>query len=69
MKQRFKIDGEYIRLCDLLKAAGIASTGGQAKVFIINGEVKINGEKCTQKGKKVIPGETVRIFGDEIEVC
>ena len=44
---------EYIRLCDLLKTAGAVETGGQAKAVIQDGQVTVNGEPCTQRGKKL----------------
>ncbi len=52
-----KITDDFIRLDTLLKLAGITETGGQAKFIIQNGEVKLNGEVCTMRGKKVYPGD------------
>lgn len=51
------IRDEYIRLCDALKLAGEAETGGMAKLMILNGDVTVNGEPCLQKGKKLHPGD------------
>jgi len=66
---RLKTDEDYIRLCDLLKICGAAETGGQAKNVILNGEVTVNGEVCTQKGKKMKRGDTA-IYDDTVfEVC
>ena len=48
---------EYIRLCDLLKTAGAVETGGQAKAVIQDGQVTVNGEPCTQRGKKLRRGD------------
>ena len=48
-----KFKGEYIRLDDALKMSGLVSTGGHAKVVIQNNEVLLNGEICTQRGKKL----------------
>ena len=60
---------EYIRLCDLLKLTGEFDTGGQAKLSIQNGEILVNGEVCTQRGKKLRKGDIV-IFSDKsFEVC
>lgn len=57
-------DGEeYIRLDNLLKYAGAAETGGHAKVMIQSGEVKVNGEVCTMRGKKMRAGD-VAVCGD-----
>lgn len=54
-----KITTEYIRLDDLLKLTGEASTGGHAKFLIKGGEVKVNGEVCLMRGKKLRSGDTV----------
>lgn len=56
-----KIDTEFIRLQDILKLSGLASTGGMAKVLIQNGEVSVNGEICEMRGKKLRNGDSVRL--------
>ena len=55
-----RITGEYIKLDSLLKFASIASTGGEAKYRIQNGEVFIDNEICFLRGKKIRPGDIVR---------
>ena len=50
---------EYIKLQDLLKFAAIASTGGEAKIMVQEGQVTVNGEVCTQRGRKIRPGDDV----------
>lgn len=55
--EEFKLKGEYIRLDDLLKNAAVVNTGGHAKIVIQNGEVKVNGEVCTMRGKKLRDGD------------
>ena len=55
------ITTEYIKLQDLLKLAGVVYTGGEAKVLIQEGAVTVNGEVCTQRGKNLRPGDTVRL--------
>ena len=62
------IEEEYIRLDNLLKFAGTVDTGGQAKFAIQNGEVLLNGEICTQRGKKIKPGDIVKFRNSEIEI-
>ena len=52
------ITTEYIKLQDLLKLAGVVYTGGEAKVLIQEGAVTVNGAVCTQRGKKLRPGDT-----------
>lgn len=62
------IEEEYIRLDNLLKFAGTVDTGGQAKFAIQNGEVLLNGEICTQRGKKIRPGDIVKFGSKEISI-
>ena len=63
-----KIHTEFIRLDDLLKLAGEVATGGHAKFVIQNGEVFLNGEVCTMRGKKLRGGEIVTFEGREYRV-
>ena len=53
----FILKNEYIRLDDLLKNVGVVNTGGHAKIIIQEGEVKVNGEICTMRGKKLRSGD------------
>lgn len=59
---------EFITLQGLLKLAGIAMTGGEAKEMIQGGEVTVDGQVCTQRGKKLYPGARVAAIGAEILV-
>lgn len=52
------IKEDFIRLDSALKLAGFVSTGGHAKMVIQNGEVKVNNEICTMRGKKLYKGFT-----------
>lgn len=54
----FILKGDYIRLDDLLKNVGVVNTGGHAKIVIQDGEVKVNGEVCTMRGKKLREGDS-----------
>ena len=65
---KIKIDTEFIKLDSLLKFSGVVPTGGAAKIFIQDGEVKLNGEVCTMRGKKIRKGDKVKIFNELIEV-
>lgn len=56
---------EYIRLCDALKLCGEAETGGMAKLMILNGDITVNGEVCTMKGKKLRTGDRFAFDGIE----
>ena len=55
--QDFILKGDYIRLDDLLKNVGVVNTGGHAKIIIQDGEVKVNDEVCTMRGKKLRSGD------------
>lgn len=62
------IQTEFIKLQDLLKLSGLVYTGGEAKVMVQEGLVTVNGEVCTQRGKKIRPGDTVTFEGKELTV-
>lgn len=68
MEQTIHIDTEYIKLDSLLKLAQVVSSGGEAKIRILSGEAQVNGEPCTQRGKKLRPGDTVIFDGQTITV-
>lgn len=57
--QRVSICTEFIKLDSLLKYAGLTDTGGFAKELIQGGQVKVNGEICTMRGKKIRSGDVV----------
>ena len=59
MMTTITITTEYIKLQDLLKFAAVASTGGEAKIMVQEGLVTVNGEVCTQRGRKIRPGDDV----------
>ncbi len=69
MEHVIKIDTEFIRLDALLKLAGAFETGGQAKIAIQNGEVLVNGEVCTMRGKKMRPGDQASFAGVSYQVA
>ena len=64
--EEIKIRDEFIKLDSLLKFAGVTETGGIAKEIITDGKVKVNGEVCLMRGKKIRSGDSVVI--DEIEL-
>lgn len=63
-----KIQTEYIKLDSFLKLTGLVDTGGQAKAAVQEGMVKVNGEACTQRGKKLRDGDRVELAGREFTV-
>ncbi|MEE1076331.1 MAG: RNA-binding S4 domain-containing protein [Acutalibacteraceae bacterium] len=66
--KRVFIDTEFIKLDNLLKLAGVAQTGGQAKVLIQNGEVLVNDYPCDMRNKKIRNGDKVETPDRIIEV-
>ncbi|WP_025434424.1 S4 domain-containing protein YaaA [Peptoclostridium acidaminophilum] len=65
---KIDITSEYIKLDQLLKYAEVTSSGGESKIMIQNGEVKVNGEVETRRGKKIFPGDIVEVGGEKIEI-
>ena len=64
-KETVKINTDFIQLQSFLKFKGICETGGQAKEFIQDGIIRVNGEICTARGKKLRNGDTVSAFGTD----
>jgi ribosome-associated protein len=60
-KIEVKITTEYIRLDAALKLAHLVGSGGEAKIRIQEGEVKVNGAVCTMRGKKLRDGDTAQM--------
>ena len=60
--------GEYIKLDQFLKLANMVESGGQAKVLIQGGQVKVNGEVETRRGRKLRQGDTVEFEGEVLVV-
>lgn len=68
-EQTVNITTEYIKLDALLKFAGAVETGGEAKQAVQEGEVMVNGEVCTMRGKKCRPGDVVVLDSMRIVVA
>ncbi len=62
-----KVRGPYITLGQLMKFVGLASSGGEAKLFLAEGGITVNGEAEDRRGKKLRPGDIV-IFPDGMAV-
>lgn len=58
-KETVNINSDFIRLDSFLKFKGLAETGGHAKIIIQEGLVRLNGEICTSRGKKIKNGDVV----------
>lgn len=67
-EESVKISTEYIKLEALLKFAALTETGGEAKQLIQSGAVRVNGESCTMRGKKLRPGDRVELDGVRLVV-
>ena len=65
-KVTVSIDTEFIKLDSLLKLANVVGSGGEAKILIQEGEVLVNGEPCTMRGRKLRPGDVAALPGVEI---
>ena len=61
--QPLDIHTEYIKLQDALKFANVVYSGGEAKQLILDEQVKVNGEVCTMRGKKLRPGDKFTFMG------
>ena len=66
--EEIPITTEFIKLQDFLKFVNAVGSGGMAKNLIQEGEVQVNGEVCTMRGKKIHPGDTVAYDGEELTV-
>lgn len=62
------ITTEFIKLQDLLKFVNLVATGGEAKERVQAGEVTVNGEICTMRGRKIRPGDDVCFQGEHYTV-
>lgn len=66
--QEIRINTEYIKLDAFLKWTGVASLGSEAKIYILEEMVKVNGEICTQRGKKLRSGDIVEFEGETYKI-
>ena len=67
-EKNITIKDEYIKLGQALKLANIASEGVEAKYMILDEKVKVNGEVCTQRGKKLYKGDEFETDGIKVKV-
>ena len=63
-----EISTDIIKLDSFLKWCGAASLGSEAKIYVQEGEVKVNGEICTQRGKKLKSGDIVELHGEVYKI-
>ncbi len=62
------ISGEMIRLGQLLKLAGVAASGAEAKALLGRGDVWVNGQRESRRGRQLLRGDTVRGAGEELRI-
>jgi len=66
--RQFQLNDEHVRLCDLLKLAGIADSGGRGKQLVAAGEVSVDGQPESRKTAKIRAGQTVVCHGVKVVV-
>lgn len=59
---------DFIKLDSFLKLAGVAGTGGHAKILIQEGEIKVNGDVCLMRGKKLFRGDEISFEGETFKI-
>lgn len=64
----FSLEGDYIKLDQLLKATDLVSSGGEAKQIILDGLVLVNQEVCLQRGRKIKKGDIVSLEKEKIKI-
>lgn len=64
----FQLAGEFVALCDLLKLAGLAGSGGEGKQLVARGEVRVDGRPEERKTAKIRAGQVVDCLGIRIRV-
>jgi ribosome-associated protein len=63
------IGSDMIRLGQFVKVAGLVDTGGEGKVLIASGDVTVNGEVDTRRGRQLYPGDVVEVSGRSARVA
>lgn len=67
--EEIKIKGEFLKLEQLLKIVDLISSGGEAKFFLQNNEILVNDELDNRRGRKLYPGDIVKILGKSYKLC
>lgn len=67
-QMEFVLTRDHVALCDLLKLAGVADSGGQGKIMVANGEVTVDGKSESRKTAKIVAGQVVECLGVRIHV-
>lgn len=67
--KKIEIRGEFIKLEQLLKIADLVSSGGEAKSFLFNNEILVNGEVDQRRGRKLYKNDEIKIFNEIYKIC
>ena len=67
--EELTITTEFIKLDAALKLANLAQSGGEAKIIVQEGYVRVNGAVCTQRGHKLRPGDVISLAGQQIRIA
>lgn len=66
--EKIYIKDDFIKLGQAMKFGAMVGSGVEAKILIQDGQVKVNGETCTMRGKKIYPGDVISFDGQEAMV-
>ncbi len=66
--QEIKVRDEFIKLGQALKASNLVSSGVEAKIVIQDGQVEVNGEVDTRRGRKLVPGDMITFDGKSVKI-
>jgi ribosome-associated protein len=66
--RKVQINREPVELYKILKFEGLVTTGGEAKLLIGDGQVKVNGEIETRRRRKIVAGDTIEFAGESLEI-
>ena len=66
--QEIKVKDEFIKLGQALKASNLVSSGVEAKLVIQDGQVEVNGEVDTRRGRKLVPGDMITFDGKSVKI-
>jgi len=67
--EEIAIRGDTIRLGQLLKLAGLAESGGDARALVEDGAVRVNGEVETRRGRQLHPGDEIALGNDAVRIA
>ena len=66
--QEIRVRDEFIKLGQALKAADLVSSGVEAKIVVQDGQVEVNGEVDTRRGRKLVPGDVITFDGKSVKI-